>query len=141
MLPFDNLSGDPEQQYFSDGITEDIITELSRFRALFVIARNSSFQYRGKATDVKRVGRSWASSTWPRAACASSAIGCVLPPSSSTPRRGNHLWAERFDRDLRDIFALQDEVVRAIVSSVVVRLEAEELELAKRRAPAGPARL
>jgi adenylate cyclase len=135
VLPFDNLSGDPDQQYFSDGITEDIITELSRFRALFVIARNSSFQYRGTATDVKRVGRELGVQYVAEGSVRKFGDQVRVTAQLIDAASGNHLWAERFDRDLRDIFALQDEMVRTIVSTLVVRLEAEELELAKRRPP------
>jgi adenylate cyclase len=135
VLPFDNLSGDPEQQYFSDGITEDIITELSRFRSLFVIARNSSFQYRGKATDVKRIGKELGVQYVAEGSVRKLGDRVRVTAQLVDTATGNHLWAEHYDRDLRDLFALQDEVVRAIVSSVVVRLEAEELELVKRRAP------
>ena len=135
ILPFVNMSGDPEQQYFSDGITEDIITELSRFRALFVIARNSSFQYRGTATDVKRVGRELGVQYVAEGSVRKFGDQVRVTAQLIDAASGNHLWAEHFDSSLRDIFRLQDDVVRAIVSTLVVRLEAEELALAKRRPP------
>ncbi len=106
VLPFENMSGDPEQEYFSDGISEDIITELSRFRSLFVIARNSSFTYKGQAIDVQRVGHN---------------LGVRYVLEGSVRKAGNrirvtvqmidapsrkHVWAERYDRDLEDIFAV-----------------------------------
>ena len=81
VLPFANMSGDPEQEYFTDGITEDIITELSRFRSLFVIARNSSFAYKGRAVDVQQVGRELGVRFVSKAACARPATGCASPPS------------------------------------------------------------
>ena len=86
VLPFVNMSGDPEQEYFADGITEDIITELSRFRSLFVIARNSSFVFKGEAVDIMEVGQNSASSTWSKAACARPGTGCGSPRSSSRQR-------------------------------------------------------
>jgi adenylate cyclase len=135
VLPFGNLSGDPEQQYFSDGITEDIITELSRFHSLFVISRNSSFQYRGKAIDVKRVGRELGVQYVAEGSVRKFGDRVRVTAQFVDAATGKHLLAERYDRGLQELFALQDEVVRAIVSSGVVRLEAEELELAKRRAP------
>jgi adenylate cyclase len=105
VLAFTNMSGDPEQQYFSDGITEDIITELSRFRDLFVIARNSSFQYQGKAVDIKRVGRElgirYVVEGSVRRVGGRIRITSQLVDAAS----GNHLWAERYDRDMQDIFA------------------------------------
>jgi TolB-like protein len=134
VLPFDNLSGDPEQAYFSDGITEDVITELARFRALLVIARNSSFAFRGKAADVREISR---------------ALGAGYVVEGSVRRAGNrvritaqlieattgaHLWAERYDRPLEDVFAIQDEVARGIVATVAARV-LEESELAARRRP------
>jgi TolB-like protein/class 3 adenylate cyclase len=135
VLPFDNLSGNPERQYFSDGITEDIITELSRCRSLFVIARNSSFQYRDKATDVRRIARELGVQYVVEGSVREATDRLRVTAQLIDAATGNHLWAERFDRDLGDIFALQDEAVRAIVSTLVVRLETEELELAKRRPP------
>jgi TolB-like protein/Flp pilus assembly protein TadD len=135
VLPFTNMSGDSEQEYFSDGITEDIITELSRFRSLFVIARNSSFVYKGRAADVVEVGK---------------ALGVRYVAEGSVRRAGNrvritaqlvdtqngiHLWAERFDRELQDIFEVQDEVTRSIVTSIAPVLQAEMLRMAKRKPP------
>ena len=135
ILPFANLSGDPEQQYFSDGITEDLTTELSRFRQLFVIARHSSFQYRDAALDVKRVGRE---------------LGVAYVVEGSVRRigervritgqlidaiTGNHLWAERYDRDLKDIFSVQDEVVRSIVAILPGRIEEAGSRSARRKRP------
>jgi adenylate cyclase len=135
VLPFDNMSGDPEQQYFSDGITEDIITELSRYRSLFVIARHSSFQYRGKAEDAKQIGRALGVAYLVEGSVRKAAGGVRVTAQLIESLTSNHLWAERFDRDLADVFAVQDEIVRTIVSMLVARVETQELELAARRAP------
>jgi adenylate cyclase len=123
VLPFVNMSGDPEQEYFADGITEDIITDLSRFRSLFVIARNSSFTFKGQAVDVievgKRLGVRYVVEGSVRKAGNRVRVTAQLVEAAS----GNHLWAERYDRDLEDIFAVQDELVRTIVSTVGGRLD------------------
>jgi len=118
VLPFTNMSGDPEQEYFSDGITEDIITELSRFPSLFVIARNSSFTFKGKAVDVTEVGRrlgvEYVVEGSVRKAGARVRITAQLVEAAS----GRHIWAERYDRQLEDIFAVQDEVVEVVASNL-----------------------
>ena len=106
------MSGDPEQQYFSDGITEDIITELSRFRSLFVVARNSSFQYRDKAVDVRRVARELGVRYVVEGSVRKMAAGSASPRSSSMPCPGNHLWSERYDRNIDELFEVQDEVTQ-----------------------------
>jgi len=135
VLPFTNMSGDPKQEYFSDGITEDIITELSRFRSLFVIARNSSFQYRGKSIDIRQVARelgvSYAVEGSLRRAGNRIRITAQLIEATS----GNHLWADRYDRDLQDIFVVQDEVVRAIAFTVEGRVATSGADLAQRKPP------
>jgi TolB-like protein/cytochrome c-type biogenesis protein CcmH/NrfG len=136
VLPFRNLSGDPEQQYFSDGITEDIITGLSRFRQLFVIARNSSFQYRGKEVDVSRLGHELGVQYVVEGSIRKAAERVRITAQLIDAATGNHLWAERFDRDYHDVFAVQDEVTQMIVSTLVVRLEDEGLASAKRKPPA-----
>jgi adenylate cyclase len=133
VLPFANLSGDPEQVYFSDGITEDIITDLSKISGLFVIARNSAFTYKGKAVRVQDVTRQ---------------LGVRYVLEGSVRKAGNrvritaqlidgstsgHLWAERYDRDLTDIFAIQDEVTREIVAALAVNLTQSENARLKRR--------
>jgi adenylate cyclase len=137
VLPFNNISGDPEQDYLSDGITEDIITELSRFRSLFVIARNTSFQYRGKTVDVKRVGRDLGvrfvlegsiRRLGPRMRIATQLIDTQI---------GSHIWADRYDRDLHDLPALQDDVVQTVASTVSGRVEAAGRERAVRLSPVG----
>ena len=121
VLPFTNMSGDPEQEYFSDGITEDIITDLSKVGGLLVIARNSSFAYKGKSVDIRHVGRELGVDV---------GAGRLDPPrrqprpdhrpADRRRRPAAHLWAERYDRDLTDIFAVQDEVTRQIVDALKV---------------------
>jgi adenylate cyclase len=135
VLPFTNMSGDPEQEHFADGITEDIITELSKFRTLFVIARNSSFAFKGQNLDVRDF---------------SSRLGVRYVVEGSVRRAGNrvritaqlidanenkHIWAQRYDRDLEDIFAVQDEVTFAIVTALEPQLAASERQRALRKPP------
>jgi TolB-like protein/Flp pilus assembly protein TadD len=135
VLPFVNLSGDPEQQYFSDGVTEDIITELSRFRTLFVIARNSSFQYRGGDRDIVRIGRElgvrYIAEGSVRRIGERVRISAQLIEAAS----GSHLWAENFDRDAADILTVQDNIVRAIATTLGYRVEAAGRERALRLSP------
>jgi adenylate cyclase len=123
VLPFDNMSGDPEQEYFSDGITEDIITELARFQSLFVIARNSSFAFKEQAIDVvevaKKLGVQFVVEGSVRKAGERIRITAQLIDAST----GSHLWAERYDRNLDDIFEVQDEVVSQIVTMVPGHVE------------------
>ncbi|HEY5635724.1 MAG TPA: adenylate/guanylate cyclase domain-containing protein [Burkholderiales bacterium] len=139
VLPFVNMSGDAEQEFFADGLTEDILTDLSRFRELFIISRNTSFKYKGQAVDVKKVARE---------------LGVRYVVEGSVRKAGNrvritvqliegefdrHVWAERYDRDLEDIFAIQDEVTSAIVSTLPGRLEADAQGRAERKTPANMA--
>jgi adenylate cyclase len=127
VLPFENMSGDPEQEYFSDGIAEDIITELSKISGLFVIARHSSFTYKGKSVTLKQVGQE---------------LGVRYALEGSVRKAGNrlritaqlidtatdhHLWAERYDRNLEDIFAVQDNVTREIIAALKVAIPQEDL--------------
>jgi len=135
VLPFTNMSGDPEQEYFSDGITEDIITELSRFHSLFVIARNSSFVYKGRATNVVEIGRTLGVRYVTEGSVRRAGNRIRVTAQLVDTRTGNHLWAERFDRELEDIFAVQDEVTRRIVTSVAPLLAAESLQMASRKPP------
>jgi TolB-like protein len=135
VLPFTNMSGDPEQQYFSDGITEDIITELSRFRSLFVIARNSSFQYRDKATDVRRIGRELGAQYVLEGSVRKAGDRLRVTAQLIEAASGNHLWAERYDRDLKDIFAVQDEVTRAISAAIPGELDRLAVEHLRRKPP------
>ena len=133
------MSGVAEQEYFADGLTEDILTDLSRFRELFVISRNTSFKYKGQAVDVKKVARD---------------LGVRYVVEGSVRKAGNrvritvqlidgesdhHIWAERYDRDLEDIFAIQDEVTSAIVATLPGRLEADARGRAERKPPANMA--
>ncbi len=137
VLPFDNMSTDPEQAFFADGISEDITTELSKFRSLFVIARNSSFAFKGQSIDVKEVSRK---------------LGVRYVVEGSVRRSGNrvrvtaqlvdavddkHLWAERYDRDLEDIFAVQDEVTHAVVATIEPHLASTERQRARRKEEGG----
>jgi adenylate cyclase len=133
VLPFQNMSGDSEQEYFADGMVEDIITALSRFKSLFVIARNSSFTYKGKAIDIRNVGRE---------------LGVRYVLEGSVRKAGNrvritaqlieaasnrHLWADKFDGGLEDVFDLQDKVTSAVVSLIAPRLEMAEIERARQK--------
>lgn len=135
VLPFQNMSGDPEQEYFADGMVEDIITALSRFKELFVIARNSSFVYKGKAVDIQQVARE---------------LGVRYLLEGSVRKAGNrvritgqlidaatraHLWADKFDGALEDIFALQDGVTESVIGALAPTLQKTELERARRKPP------
>ncbi|RWE95152.1 adenylate/guanylate cyclase domain-containing protein [Mesorhizobium sp.] len=126
VLPFDNMSGDPEQGYFADGIAEDIITDLSRVSGLFVIARNSSFAYKGQAPDVRKVSRELGVRYVLEGSVRRAANRIRINAQMIDGTTGGHLWAERYDRDLEDIFAVQDEVTRTIVSALEVKLTAGE---------------
>ena len=122
VLPFTNMSGDPEQQYFSDGITEDIITELSRFTTLEVVARNSTFVYRDQAVDVSEVGRKLGARYLLEGSLRKAGNRIRLTAQLIDVKTGKHVWAERYDRELEDIFAIQDELVHAIVATLAGRL-------------------
>ena len=135
VLPFTNMSGDAEQEYFSDGITEDIITELSRFPTLFVIARNSSFTYKGRAAKVQEIGRELGVQYVVEGSVRRAGNRVRITAQLVEAASGNHLWAERYDRDLEDIFAVQDEVARTVVSTVAGRLEHVGAERARRKPP------
>ena len=102
------MSGDPEQEYFSDGITEDIITELSRFRSLFVIARNSTFAFKGRAIDVKEIGRKLGAQYLVEGSVRRAADRLRITAQLINAAGGNHLWSERYDRNIRDVFEVQD---------------------------------
>lgn len=133
ILPFTNMSGDPEQQFFSDGITEDIITELSRFRSIFVIARNSTFQYRDKALDVRLIARELAANYVVEGSVRKVGARIRVTAQLIEAANGTHLWAERYDRPAEDVFAIQDEVVSTIAATVAGRLEATKAEGLRRR--------
>jgi TolB-like protein/DNA-binding SARP family transcriptional activator/Tfp pilus assembly protein PilF len=136
VLPFANLSADPEQQYFSDGITEDIITELSRFSQLHVVARNSSDRYRGQDIDVSRASRELGVQYLVEGSVRRLRDRIRITAQLVDTRSGHHLWAERFDRDQEELFAVQDQVVRTIAATLVGRLQAAGTEQAKRKPPA-----
>ena len=123
VLPFTNMSGDPEQEYFSDGMTEDIITELSRFRGLSVIARNSAFHYKGKSPKIQDVAHELGVGYVVEGSVRKAGNRVRITIQLVDAPTGNHLWAERYDRDLEDIFAVQDEVTRIVVSTVAGRID------------------
>ena len=133
VLPFGNLGGDPEQQYFSDGITQDIITELSRFRSLFVIARDTSFSFRGKSFDSAEIGRKLGVRYLVEGSVRKYADKVRITGQLVEAANGRCLWAENYDRDLAAIFAVQDDVTRSIVSVLAGRLEGAEVERARRK--------
>ena len=124
VLPFNNMSGDAEQDFFADGITEDIITELSRFRELFVISRNSSFKYKGSAVDVSRFARELGVQYVVEGSVRKAGKRVRITVQLVDAATNRHVWAERYDRDLEDIFAIQDEVTTAIVATLPGRIEA-----------------
>ncbi|MGE3932968.1 MAG: adenylate/guanylate cyclase domain-containing protein [Rhodospirillaceae bacterium] len=131
VLPFDNMSGDADQEYFSDGISEDIITDLSKVSGLLVIARNSSFAYKGKAVDLRTVGRELGVGHVLEGSVRRAGDRVRINAQLIDAATGGHLWADRFDRDLRDIFAVQDEVTLKIVDALKIRLtQAEKASIA-----------
>ncbi len=136
VLAFTNMSGDPEQEYFSDGVTEDIITELSKFRNLLVIARNSSFQYRGQSIDIKRVGEDLRVRYVLEGSVRKAGNRIRITAQLVDALSGHHIWADRFDRQLEDVFAIQDEVAQSVVGALTARLEEVHFELAKSKGPA-----
>jgi TolB-like protein len=135
VLPFCNLSSDPEQDYFADGVVDDIITALSRFKSLFVIARNSSFTFKGKAADLKQVGRElgvrYVLEGSVRKAAGKVRITCQLIDATTAA----HIWAERYEGDLSNIFALQDEIAVNVISAIQPKLLQAEIDLAAARRP------
>jgi len=133
VLPFTNLSSDPEQEYFVDGIVEDIITALSHFKALFVTARNSSFTYKGRAVDVKQVGRELGVRYILEGSVRKAANRVRITGQLVDTATGTHLWAERFDGGLDDIFGLQDQVTESVVGAIAPAVEKAEIERTKRR--------
>jgi adenylate cyclase len=128
VLAFTNMSGDPGQDYFSDGITEDIITGLSRFSELFVIARNSSFQYKGRSPDIRQVGRELGVRYVLEGSIRRAGDRVRISAQLVDAVTGAHRWAERYDRELKDVFAVQDEVSRAIVATLVAQVDKAEAE-------------
>jgi len=133
VLPFENMSGDPEQEYFADGMVEEIITALSRSKSLFVIARHSTFTYKGKAVDIKKVGcelgvRYVLEGSVRKAGNRVRIAGQLIDATT-----GAHLWADRFDTQLEDIFGLQDQVTSSVIGAIFPQLERAEIERAKRK--------
>jgi len=133
VLPFTNMSGDPEQDYFADGMAEDIITALSHFKALFVIARNSSFTYKGRAVDVKQIGRELGVRYVLEGSVRKAANRVRITGQLVDTATGAHLWADRFDGGLDDIFDLQDQVTESVVGAIAPVVEKAEIERAKRK--------
>ena len=135
VLPFENMSGDPEQEYFADGMVEEITTALSRIKWLFVIARNSSFTFKGRAVDIKEVGRRLGVRYVLEGSVRKAAGKVRIAGQLIDAVTGAHIWADRFERDLTDIFALQDEVTVAVVSAIEPKLLQTEIATAARRRP------
>ncbi|TIX90236.1 winged helix-turn-helix domain-containing tetratricopeptide repeat protein [Rhizobium sp. P44RR-XXIV] len=135
VLPFDNMSGDPEQDYFADGMVEDIITGLSRIKWLFVIARNSSFTYKGRAVDVTKVGRELGVRYVLEGSVRKAGNRVRITGQLIDAEDGSHLWAERYDRDLTDIFALQDEITISVVAAIEPNVRRAEIERVRRKRP------
>jgi adenylate cyclase len=121
-LPFDNLSGDPKQEYFSDGITEEIISALSRVPKLFVIARNSTFTYKGKPVKVKQVAEELGVKYVLEGSVRKAEDKVRITAQLIDAIQGHHLWSERYDRNLKDIFAVQDEITKKIITAMQVKL-------------------
>jgi len=135
VLPFQNISGDPEQEVFADGMVEDITTALSKLRWFFVIARNSSFSYKGRAVDVKQVGRELGVRYVLEGSVRKSGNRLRITAQLVEAETGNHVWAERYDRDLGDIFAVQDEITERVVAAIEPELYAAENIRSRRKPP------
>jgi len=133
VLPFTNMSDDPQQDYFADGMVEEIITALSRLRWLFVIARNSSFTYRGRAVDVKQVGRELGVRYVLEGSVRKSANRVRITGQLIDASTGAHIWADRFDGAIEDIFDLQDQVTATVVGAIAPKMEQAEIERARRK--------
>lgn len=133
VLPFQNMSGDPDQEYFADGMAEDIITALSRFKSLFVIARNSSFTYKGKAVDIKQVGRELGVRYVLEGSVRKSGNRVRITAQLIEAATDRHLWADKFDGGLEDVFDLQDQVTSSVVGLIAPKLEQAEIERARQK--------
>src|SRR5204863_8589792 len=131
VLPFQNMSGDPEQEYFADGMVEEIITALSRMRWLFVIARNSSFTYKGRATDVKQIGRDLGVRYVLEGSVRRAANRVRITAQLIDAKTDGHLWANRFDGTPEDIFDLQDQVTASVVGAIIPKLDEVEFNRTK----------
>jgi TolB-like protein len=132
VLAFSNLSGDPDQEYFADGIVEDIISGLSRIKWLFVVARNSSFSYKGRAIDVKQIGRDLGVRYVLEGSLRKAGTRLRITTQLIEAETGSHLWAERYDRNLDDVFLVQDEITVAVVGAMEPNLRAAEIQHVKR---------
>jgi adenylate cyclase len=135
VLPFTNMSAEPEQEFFADGIAEDVITALSRYPSLFVIARNSSFTYKGRAVDVKQIGRDLGVRYVLEGSLRKSGKRIRVTAQLVEAETGKHVWAERYDRDLADIFAVQDDITEAVTIAVAPAIADAELHRAMRKLP------
>jgi len=133
VLPFQNMSGDPEQEYFADGMVEDIITALSRFRDLFVIERNSSFTYKNRAVNIRQVGRDLGVRYVLEGSVRKAADRVRITGQLIDSSTGAHLWADRFDGELKDVFDLQDDVATKVVRAIAPKMEQAEVARAKRK--------
>src|SRR5579872_1488117 len=133
VLPFQNMSSDPEQEYFADGMVEEIITALSRFKALFVTARNSSFTYKGRSVDVKQVGRELGVRYVLEGSVRKAANRIRITGQLIDAATGSHLWADRFEGAVTDIFELQDQVTESVVGAIAPAIEKAEIDRAKRK--------
>jgi TolB-like protein/class 3 adenylate cyclase len=133
VLAFQNMSGDPEQEYFADGMVEDIITALSRFKSLFVIARNSSFTYKGRAVDIKQVGRELGVRYVLEGSVRKAGSRVRINGQLIEATTGRHLWADKFDGALEDVFGLQDQITTSVVGLIAPTLEQAEIERAKQK--------
>jgi adenylate cyclase len=136
VLPFANMSGDPEQEYFADGISEDVITELSKFHSIFVIARNSSFTYRGQATDVRKVAKDLGVRYVLEGSVRRAGTTIRVTAQLVDAVTGRHVWAERYDRALVDLFAVQDEITRSIIGSIAPGIVMAEIQHSKAKTAA-----
>jgi adenylate cyclase len=136
VLPFQNMSGDPEQEYFADGMVEEITTALSRIRSLFVIARNSAFTYKGRAVDVRQVGRELGVRYVLEGSVRKAGPRVRITGQLVEAATGAHIWADRFEGTLQDVFDLQDQVTASVVGAIQPNLRAAEIERAQRKPPA-----
>jgi TolB-like protein len=135
VLPFENISGDPEQDYFTDGMVEDIVTGLSRIKWLFVIARNSSFVYKGKAVDVRQVGRELGVRYVLEGSVRKAGARLRVTAQLVEAETGTHLWADKFDGDLVDVFDFQDQITERVVGIVEPNVQKSELDRSRRKPP------
>jgi adenylate cyclase len=135
VLPFTNMSADPEQEFFADGIAEDVITALSRYPSLFVIARNSCFTYKGRAVDVKQVGRELGVRYVLEGGLRKAGNRIRVTAQLVEAETGKHVWAERYDRDFADIFAMQDEITEAVTIAIAPAIAQAEQQRSMRKPP------